>query len=67
MVYGERGMSLRDYLAGQALAGITTQWATIESYLESCGGGTANDVREFMAYAAYAQADAMIAARKPKQ
>ena len=44
------GMSLRDYFAGQALAGMLA---------DSESGGTARD----FAKAAYAQADAMLAAR----
>lgn len=36
----------------------------MEFYLNSNGGCTATDVRNFMANAAYAQADAMLAARK---
>lgn len=59
----DTGMSLRDYFAGQALAGMQTQWKHIELYLTSHGSGTAKDVREFMAWASYEQADAMIAAQ----
>lgn len=57
------GMSLRDWFAGQALAGMQTQWRYIELYLTSCGSGKAKDVREFMAWASYEQADAMLKAR----
>lgn len=60
------GMSLRDWFAGQALAGMQTQWKYIELYLTSCGSGKAEDVRKFMAWASYEQADAMLAARKTK-
>ena len=60
------GMSLRDYFAGQALSGMQTQWRYIELYLTSCGSGKAKDVREFMAWASYEQADAMLAARNQK-
>jgi hypothetical protein len=64
--HGSFGMTLRDWFAGQALAGIATQWNGIEFYLRSCGGGDANEVRSFMAYAAYNQADAMLKAREVK-
>jgi len=60
---GAYGMSLRDWFAGQALCGMQTQWRYIELYLTSCGSGKAKDVREFMAWASYEQADAMLAAR----
>ena len=60
---GAYGMNLRDWFAGQALAGMQTQWKHIELYLTSHGSGTAKDVREFMAWASYEQADAMIEAR----
>jgi len=55
------GISLRDWFAGQALAGMGCQWERIEKYLIDA---PACRVREFMAWAAYQQADAMIAARK---
>lgn len=61
--YGSNGMSLRDWFAGQALSGMQTQWRYIELYLTSCGSGKAKDVREFMAWASYEQADAMLEAR----
>lgn len=63
ILYDHMGVSLRDYFAGQALSGMQTQWKHIELYLTSHGSGTAKDVREFMAWASYEQADAMIAAR----
>lgn len=50
--YGSYGMSLRDYFAGQALAGLLTQPAEDE-YGPKC-----------FAEAAYEMADAMLAARK---
>ena len=58
------GMSLRDWFAGQALAGMGCQWERIEEYLMD---STADRVREFMAWAAYRQADKMIAARKESE
>lgn len=61
--FNSSGMSLRDYFAGQALSGMQTQWRYIELYLTSCGSGKAKDVREFMAWASYEQADAMLKAR----
>jgi hypothetical protein len=56
-------MTLRDWFAGQALAGMGCQWEKIEEYLMD---STADRVREFMAWAAYRQADKMIAAREEK-
>jgi hypothetical protein len=50
------GMSLRDYFAGQALAGV---WAGRESDFVKISAPTTTDV----AVACYAIADAMIAAR----
>jgi hypothetical protein len=58
------GMTLRDWFAGQALAGMGCQWEKIEEYLMD---STADRVREFMAWAAYRQADKMIAAREEKE
>ena len=50
---GEEGMSLRDYFAGQALAGITA----------SLAGPREGNRRKDYAVAAYRYADAMIAER----
>lgn len=49
------GMSLRDWFAGQALAGLLAGHATY-------GGRT--DARSVLAQDAYAHAEAMLAARK---
>lgn len=49
----EFGMSLRDYFAGQALAGLMS----IHEYTEDCGESTIADL-------AYAQADAMLEVRR---
>lgn len=49
----EFGMSLRDYFAGQALAGLMS----IYEYTEHCGESTIADL-------AYAQADAMLEVRR---
>ena len=59
----ETGMTLRDWFAGQALAGMGGQWEKIEEYLMD---STADRVREFIACATYRQADKMIAAREVK-
>jgi uncharacterized protein YodC (DUF2158 family) len=58
------GMTLRDWFAGQALAGTTFHWGELATYLKHAGAmHDAASVRQFMAGAAYAQADAMIAER----
>lgn len=54
--YGTNGMSLRDYFAGQVLAGISAN--PREDYSET--------TREDKAVESYRQADAMIAARESK-
>ena len=58
------GMSLRDWFAGQALAGIYAcrdlQLATLHDQAKTGSG----DFDACMAKQAYSQADAMIAARK---
>lgn len=57
-------MTLRDWFAGQALAGTVFHWGEVTTYLKHAGAmHDAKSVRQFMAGAAYAQADAMIAER----
>lgn len=62
--YSNAGMTLRDWFAGQALAGIYAcrdlQLATIHDQAKTGSG----DFDACMAKQAYSQADAMIAARK---
>lgn len=53
--YGSSGMSLRDYFAGQALAGYLSITPTLDNATESV-----------MAHWCYANADAMLAARESK-
>jgi hypothetical protein len=53
------GMSLRDYIATQALAG----W--LSSYGENCGHPCANGSADVVAAQAYELADAMLKARAP--
>lgn len=55
--YDERGMTLRDWFAGQALAGICANAGWCDMLM-------APGMAEANAKAAYAYADAMIAARK---
>jgi hypothetical protein len=55
-LYPDPGMSLRDYFAGQALAGICANSAWNDNFHASVSAPSAQ--------AAYAMADAMIAARK---
>ena len=58
------GISMRDWFAGQALAGTVFHWGEVTTYLKHAGAThDAKSVRQFMAGAAYAQADAMIAER----
>ena len=58
------GMTLRDWFAGQALGGIVHHWGEIHLYLKHNGAAhDATSIRKFMAGAAYAQADAMLAER----
>lgn len=54
---GLGGMTLRDWFAGQALAGMNASITNATSW--PCGDGP-----RIMAVNAYAQADAMLAARK---
>ena len=55
---------MRDWFAGQALAGTVFHWGEVTTYLKHAGAThDAKSVRQFMAGAAYAQADAMIAER----
>ena len=62
LVMREPGMSLRDYFAGQALAGLFSSDVILEAaYLEASdkGGKAGEEIAEY----AYSMADAMIAAR----
>ena len=52
--FGELGMSLRDYFAGQALAGLLACYKTAGS-------------KQDFAIDAYTQADAMLAARQKER
>ena len=54
--FGDRGMSLRDYFAAKAMAAILL----IKEIYEDCN-------EEQVAKGAYAQADAMLEARKEKK
>jgi len=54
--YGTNGMSLRDWLAGQALAGIMTR-----------NSSSASNSLNWVPVKAYALADAMLAARERKE
>ena len=56
---GHPGMSLRDWFAGQALAGMHASLTSTSDWPDEMG-------RLKMARIAYAQADAMIAARATK-
>jgi hypothetical protein len=51
---GYRGMTLRDYFAGQALAGI-------------CASANFGNVKDWIGGKAYEAADAMLAARERKE
>ena len=55
-----QGMSLRDYFAAAALQGLCAEYGTMAV------NGTGKPQTVDMAHAAYAYADAMIAARQPK-
>lgn len=59
------GMTLRDYFAAKALTAIN--WIDMEDYVYQTGGSSATEVRKFIADSAFAQADAMIAARDGKE
>ncbi len=63
----ERGMTLRDWFAGQALSGILADPNTHVGFTdETTGSGWSNDPRKFItevSESAYEHADAMIAAR----
>ena len=59
------GMSLRDWFAGQALAGMGCQWDSFQKYLNDIGTSASPcDIRELMASSAYAQANAMMEERE---
>ena len=56
----QTGMTLRDWFAGQALAGITS--ALTEEEIENLANGVKGG--KFIAVASYALADAVLAARE---
>ena len=56
------GMTLRDWFAGQALAGMGCRWDSIKASLGE-DGDNPFEVRESISYEAYKLADAMIAER----
>lgn len=62
------GLSIRDYFAAKALSGILGCESTVVGYVdENTGAAWPNDPNEFresVASAAYAYADAMLAARE---
>lgn len=58
--YGFNGMSLRDYFAGQALAGL-------EAYAGSIIFREGQTSTQLIAQASYEMADAMLAARKTER
>ncbi|MDH0869715.1 hypothetical protein [Agrobacterium pusense] len=62
--YCNEGMSLRDYFAGQALAGIYASRDLQHAILHDQGKAGSGEFDTCMAKQAYSQADAMIAARK---
>ncbi|RYG88630.1 MAG: hypothetical protein EON59_03785 [Alphaproteobacteria bacterium] len=59
----EPGMSLRDWFAGQALAGMTAN-AEIARVIQAVARRHGVDEAEAMAMSCYGHADAMIEARK---
>lgn len=54
------GMSLRDYFAGQALAGLASNQSFLLNILD---GHTHNNTEDALAFTAFRTADAMLAAR----
>lgn len=57
--HGFDGMTLRDWMAGQALIGILSSGTT-----HMASGQTIDDYHAMVAYGAYALADAMLLARQ---
>ena len=55
------GMTLRDYFAGQALAGLCSNMDFIQNAGRNAGAG--EDVNSIISHSAYEFADAMLAAR----
>jgi hypothetical protein len=69
-LHGQNGMTLRDYFAGQALAGITSRSVEVYKKLEGSGISMSeieNELTQRLSCAAYIYADAMLAAREGKQ
>jgi hypothetical protein len=69
-LHGQNGMTLRDYFAGQALAGMTSRSVEVYKKLEGSGISMSeieNELTQRLSCAAYIYADAMLAAREGKQ
>jgi hypothetical protein len=71
--YGDRGMSLRDYLAGQALASMfgaimSASSATLKALMETAAErGDGKSLSPTLARMSYEAADAMLAEREKEQ
>jgi hypothetical protein len=64
--YQHHGMTLRDWFAGQALVGQLSSWSEEDNERKAASHKSDKDLMDMFAYFSYAQADAMLAARKAK-